>query len=149
MVLKSELEIREKELKALRSHYFEMKKELIRTRKKHQGYQDYIDSFVVQINSKKAELDIEREELRRAMAKVAQLETMVRVLEKSNETLATSNKVLITDNTLFHDKKRRMTKQINKWPVMLVGCNNKPPKLEMMIWIAENTWVPSLSLLET
>jgi hypothetical protein len=48
------------------------------------------------------------------MAKVAQLETMVRVLEKSNETLATSNKVLITYNTLFHDKERQMTKQIEQ-----------------------------------
>jgi len=114
MVLKSELEIQEEELKALRSHYFEMNKELIRTKQEHKGYQDYIDSFIVQINSKKAELDIEREELRRAMANVAQLETMVRVLEKSNETLATSNKVLITDNTLFHDKKRQMTKQIEQ-----------------------------------
>ena len=39
---------------------------------------------------------------------------MVRVLEKSNEILATSNKVLITYNTLFHDKERQMTKQIEQ-----------------------------------
>jgi hypothetical protein len=42
----------------------------------------------------------------RAMAKVAYLETIVRVRERSNKALATSNKVLIANNTLFHDKKR-------------------------------------------
>jgi hypothetical protein len=48
------------------------------------------------------------------MAKVTQLETIVRVLERSNESLSTSNWVLIADNTLFHDKIRQMIKQIEQ-----------------------------------
>jgi hypothetical protein len=40
------------------------------------------------------------------MTKVVQLETTVRVLERSNEALTTSDGVLVTDNTLFHDKIR-------------------------------------------
>jgi len=55
--------------------------------------------ITVQINSKVAELDIEREELQRAMVKVAQLEITTRVLERSNEALVTNNEVLIIDNT--------------------------------------------------
>jgi hypothetical protein len=41
----------------------------------------------------------EREELQRAMVKVAQLEITTRVLERSNEALVTNNEVLIIDNT--------------------------------------------------
>jgi len=55
--------------------------------------------ITVQINSKVAELDIEREELQRVMVKVAQLEITTRVLERSNEALVTNNEVLIIDNT--------------------------------------------------
>jgi hypothetical protein len=70
------------------------------------------------------------------MAKVVYLETTVRVRERSNGALATSNRVLITDNTLFHDKKRQMIKQIQQ---MLKGCNNKLPRLEIMMRSTENT----------
>jgi hypothetical protein len=38
------------------------KRELIRTKQEHQRCQNYIDSFTIQINSKIAKLDIEREE---------------------------------------------------------------------------------------
>jgi len=55
--------------------------------------------ITIQINSKIAKLDIVREELQRAMVKVAQLETTTRVLERSNEALVTNNEVLIIDNT--------------------------------------------------
>jgi hypothetical protein len=55
--------------------------------------------ITVQINSKVAELDIEREELQRVMVKVAQLEITTRVLERSNKALVTNNEVLIIDNT--------------------------------------------------
>jgi len=46
-------------------------------KQERQECQEYIDSFAVQMNSKIAELDIEREELQRARAKLARLETMV------------------------------------------------------------------------
>jgi len=58
-------------MKELRSHYFDIEKTLIRIKQEHKGYQDYIDSFVVQINSKIVELDNKREELQGKMAKVA------------------------------------------------------------------------------
>jgi len=61
----------------LRSHYFEIKEELIRTKEEHQGCQDYIESFAVQINSKIIEFDIEWKELQRAMTEVAQYKTTV------------------------------------------------------------------------
>jgi cell division protein FtsB len=44
MVLQSELEIQEEELRELRSHYFEMEEELNNIKQEHQ---DYIDSFAV------------------------------------------------------------------------------------------------------
>jgi len=44
------------------------------------------------------------------MTKLEQLETIIRVLERSNEALTTSSGVLITDNTLFHDKIRQNNK---------------------------------------
>jgi predicted nuclease with TOPRIM domain len=83
-------------------------------KQERQECQDYIDNFVVQINSKIAELDIEREELQRATNKVARLEEMVRILERSNEALGNRNEVIITYNTLFHDKIRCMTKQVEQ-----------------------------------
>jgi len=91
-----------------------MEEELIKIKQEHQECQDYIDNFIVQINSKIVELDIKREELQRVMAKLARLETTVRVLERSNEALGTSNGVIITDNTLFNDKIRHMTKQVEQ-----------------------------------
>lgn len=118
-----------------------MEEDLIRIKQERKKCQDYIDKFEVQNNSKIVKLDIEREELWRAMAKVAYLETIVRVRERSNEALATSNKVLIANNTLFHDKKRQMIKQIEQ---MIKGCNNRLPRLEIMLRNTENTWVPSL-----
>ena len=63
MALQSEIEIREEELRELRSHYFEMEEELSKIKQERQECQDYMNSFAVQINSKIAELDIEREEL--------------------------------------------------------------------------------------
>jgi len=61
--LKSEIEIREEELRELRSHYFEMEEELSKIKQERQECHDYMNIFAVQINSKIAELDIEREEL--------------------------------------------------------------------------------------
>ena len=55
----------------------------------------------MQINSKIAELDIEKEELQRIKDMLARLEDMVRVLERSNE-------AIITDNTVFHDRIRHV-----------------------------------------
>jgi len=46
--------------------------------------------------------------------KLARSEDMVRVLERSNESLGTSNEVIIADNTVFHDKIRHMTKQVEQ-----------------------------------
>jgi vacuolar-type H+-ATPase subunit D/Vma8 len=66
------------------------------------------------MNSKIAELDIEREELQRAKAKLAMLETMVRTLERSNEALGASNEVIITNNTLLHNKLRHMMKHVEQ-----------------------------------
>jgi chromosome segregation ATPase len=63
VALQSELEIREEELRELRSHYFEMEEELSKIKQERQECQDYMDNFAVQINSKIVELDIEREEL--------------------------------------------------------------------------------------
>jgi len=63
VALQSELEIREEELRELRSHYFEMEEELRKIKQERQECQDYMDNFAVQINSKIVELDIEREEL--------------------------------------------------------------------------------------
>ena len=63
MVLQFELEIQEEELKELRSHYFEIKEQLIRIKQECQECQDCIDNFAVIINSKIIELDIEREKL--------------------------------------------------------------------------------------
>jgi chromosome segregation ATPase len=114
MALQFEIEIREKELRELRSHYFEMEEELSKAKQEHQECQDYMDNFAVQINSKIAELDIEKEELQRVRDKLARSEDMVRVLERSNEALGTSNEVIITDNTVFHDKIRHMTKQVEQ-----------------------------------
>jgi DNA topoisomerase IA len=54
-----------------------MEEELGKIKQEHQECQDYIDSFVVQINSKIAELDIERKELQRARDKLARSEAMV------------------------------------------------------------------------
>jgi glutathionylspermidine synthase len=42
-----------------------MEEELSKAKQEHQECQDYMDSFAVQINSKIAELDIEKEELQR------------------------------------------------------------------------------------
>jgi predicted nucleic acid-binding Zn-ribbon protein len=61
--LQSEIEIQEEELRELRSHYFEMEEELSKIKQEHQECYDYMNIFAVQINSKIAELDIEREEL--------------------------------------------------------------------------------------
>jgi len=98
----------------LRSHYFEMDEGFNEIKQERKECQDYIDSFAVQINSKIAKLDIEREKLQRATYKMAQLEAMVRVLERSNEALGNNNEVIIADNTLFHDKIRCMTKQVEQ-----------------------------------
>jgi chromosome segregation ATPase len=114
MALQSEIEIREGELRELRSHYFEMEEELSKAKQERQECQDYMDSFAVQINSKIAELDIEKEELQRVRDKLARSEDMVRVLERSNESLGASNEVIIADNTVFHDKIRHMTKQVEQ-----------------------------------
>jgi chromosome segregation ATPase len=84
MILQSELEIQEE---GLRSHYGVIEEKLNKLKQEHQECQEYIDSFAVQMNSKIAELDIEREELQRARAMLARLETMVRALERSNEAL--------------------------------------------------------------
>ena len=43
---------------------------------------------------------------------MAQSEDMVRVLERSNEALGASNEAIIGDNTVFHDKIRHMSKQV-------------------------------------
>jgi UDP-N-acetylglucosamine transferase subunit ALG13 len=40
-----------------------MEEDLIRIKQERKKYQDYVDNFEVQINSKIVELDIEREEL--------------------------------------------------------------------------------------
>ncbi|XP_061955602.1 uncharacterized protein LOC133677538 [Populus nigra] len=114
MALQSEIEIQEEELKEMRSHYFEMEKELSKAKQERQECQDYMDSFTVQINSKIAELDIEKEELQRVRDKLALSEDMVRVLERSNEALGASNEVIIADNTVFHDKIRHITKQVKQ-----------------------------------
>ncbi|XP_061965308.1 uncharacterized protein LOC133689466 [Populus nigra] len=114
MALQSEIEIREEELKEMRSHYFEMEEELSKAKQERQECQDYIDSFTVQINSKIAELDLEKEELQRVRDKLARSEDMVRVLERSNEALGASNEVIIADNTVFHDKIRHITKQVEQ-----------------------------------
>jgi chromosome segregation ATPase len=103
MILQSELEIQEE---GLGSHYDVIEEELHELKQECQECEDYIDSFAVQMNSKIAELDIEREELQRARATLALLETMVRTLERSNEALRASNEVIITYNTLLHDRKR-------------------------------------------
>jgi chromosome segregation ATPase len=63
MALQFEIEIREEELRELRSHYFEMEEALTKVKQERQECQDYMNSFAVKINSKIAELDIEREEL--------------------------------------------------------------------------------------
>ena len=73
-----------------------------------------MDNFVVQINSKITELDIDREELQRARDKWARSEVMVRILERNNEALGANNEVIIVDNTVFHDKIRHMTKQVEQ-----------------------------------
>jgi prefoldin subunit 5 len=39
---------------------------------------------------------------------------MVQVLERSNEALGAINKVIIADNTLFQDKIRHMTRQVEQ-----------------------------------
>jgi len=101
-------------LREFRSHYFEMEEGLNKIKQERQECQDYIDSFAVQINSKIVKLDIGREELQRATNKVARLEAMVRILERSNEALGNNNEVIIVDNTLFHDKIRCMTKQVEQ-----------------------------------
>jgi predicted nucleic acid-binding Zn-ribbon protein len=71
LILQFKLEIQEEKIKELRSHYFAMEKNLIRTKQERQGCQDYIDSFKAQINSKIVDLDIEIKELQRAITKVA------------------------------------------------------------------------------
>ncbi|XP_061944625.1 uncharacterized protein LOC133668690 [Populus nigra] len=114
MALQSKMEIREEELKEMRSHYFEMEEELSKAKQERQECQDYMDSFTVQINSKIAELDIEKEELQRVRDKLARSEDMVRVLERSNEALGASNEVIIADNIVFHDKIRHITKQVEQ-----------------------------------
>ena len=91
MALQSKIEIREEELKEMSSHYFEMEEELSKAKQERQECQDYMDNFTVQINSKIAELDIEKEELQRVRDKLARSEDMVRVLERSNEALGASN----------------------------------------------------------
>jgi UDP-N-acetylglucosamine transferase subunit ALG13 len=40
-----------------------MEEDLIRIKQERKKYQDYVDNFEIQINSKIVELDIEREEL--------------------------------------------------------------------------------------
>nr|XP_034917840.1 myosin heavy chain, embryonic smooth muscle isoform-like [Populus alba] len=114
MALQSEIEIREEELRELRSHYFEMEEELSKAKQERQECQDYMDSFAVQINSKIAKLDIKKEELQRIRDKLARSEDMVRVLERSNEALEASNKAIIADNTVFHDRIRHMSKQVEQ-----------------------------------
>jgi DNA repair ATPase RecN len=111
MIQQSELEIQEE---GLRSHYGAIEEELHELKQEHQECQEYIDNFAVQMNSKIAELDIEREELQRAKAKLAMLETMVRTLERSNEALGASNEVIITNNTLLHNKLRHMMKHVEQ-----------------------------------
>ena len=102
MILQSELEIQEKRL---RRHYGEIEKELHELKQVRPECQD-IDSFTIQMNSKIAELDIEREELLRVRTTLTLFETMVRTLERSNEALRASNEVIITDNALLHAKIR-------------------------------------------
>jgi chromosome segregation ATPase len=114
MTLQSEIEIQVEELRELRSHYFEMEEELSKAKQERQECQGYMDSFTVQINSKIAELDIEKEELQRVRDKLARSDDMVRVLERSNEALGASNEVIIADNTVFHDKIRHITKQVEQ-----------------------------------
>ena len=111
MILQSELEIQEE---GLRSHYGAIEEELHELKQEHQECQEYIDNFAIQMNSKIAKLDIEREELQRAKAKLAMLETMVRTLERSNEALGASNEVIITNNTLLHNKLRHMMKHVEQ-----------------------------------
>ena len=106
--LQSEIEVQEEELRELRSHYFEMEEELSKAKQERQEYQDYMDSFAVQINSKIAELDIEKEELQRVRDKLTWSEDMVRVLERSNQALGASNEAIIRDNTVFHVKIRHV-----------------------------------------
>jgi chromosome segregation ATPase len=74
MILQSELEIQEE---GLRSHYGVIEEKLNELKQERQECQEYIDSFAVQMNSKITELNIKREELQRARAKLARLETMV------------------------------------------------------------------------
>jgi DNA repair ATPase RecN len=126
-----------------------MEEELSKAKQECQECLDYMDSFTVQINSKITKLDIEKEELQRVRDKLARSEDMVQVLERSNEALGASNEVIITDNIVFHDKIRRMTKQVEQAAAMRKDCNNKPPKLEMMLQSIENTWGPSPLLLGT
>jgi len=75
------------------------------------------------------------------MTKLEQLETIIRVLERSNEALTTSSGVLITDNTLFHDKIRQNNKadwvnSLSCWKVAATGhldwkwCYKVPRTLE-------------------
>ncbi|XP_034891247.1 uncharacterized protein [Populus alba] len=92
IALKSKIEVREEELTELRSHYFEMEEEMSKAKQERQD-------FAVQINSKIAELDIEKEELQRIRDKLTRSEDMVRVLERSNEALGASNEAIIEDNT--------------------------------------------------
>ena len=61
--LQSEIEVWEEELRELRSHYFELEEEMSKAKQERQECQGYMDSFAVQINSKIAELDINKEEL--------------------------------------------------------------------------------------
>jgi DNA repair ATPase RecN len=107
-----------------------MEEKLNKIKQERQECQDYIDNFSVQINSKIVELDIKREELQKAKAKLIRLETMVQVLERSNEALGTNNEVIITDNILFHDKIRHMTKQVEQ--VVCYAEKLQLPILEMM-----------------
>ena len=110
MILQSELKIQEERL---RRHYGEIEKELYELKQVRQECHN-IDSFTIQMNSKIAELDIEREELQRARTSLTLFETMNRTLERSNEALGASNEVIITDNALLHAKIKHMTKQIGQ-----------------------------------
>jgi chromosome segregation ATPase len=57
-------------------------------------WQDYISSLDVQLNTKVAELDIEKEELQRARKQIQQMEKMVQILKTNNESLVASNGTL-------------------------------------------------------
>jgi chromosome segregation ATPase len=78
------LEIQEEELIELKGQCLKIEKELSRFKRELHECQDYIDSFKAHINSKIVELNIEKEELRRAITKITRLENIIQMLERNN-----------------------------------------------------------------